>query len=183
MGRCAAPAASRGHLHGARSARPRAPADDEYLWLRRRRGHPAAAAGYRLERRYAQGHAAEDWGCLHAAPIAGRGQGAGTLSSQGPAAEHADQARVRAHEDAVWPAERIVRGSPYPCQTRKGGRAGCPYLGSHVLRQSNAARQLDLGTRPRVLSDLLGHRDPESISAYVRIASESLRDVSLPVPT
>jgi len=58
-----------------------------------------------------------------------------------------------------------------------------PYLGSHVLRHSNAARQVDLGIRPRVLSDLLGHRDPESISAYVRIAAETLRDVSLPVPT
>jgi site-specific recombinase XerD len=58
-----------------------------------------------------------------------------------------------------------------------------PYLGSHVLRFSNAARQVDLGIRPRVLSDLLGHRDSESISAYVRIATETLRDVSLPVPT
>ncbi|MDM0117508.1 tyrosine-type recombinase/integrase [Variovorax sp. J22R133] len=57
------------------------------------------------------------------------------------------------------------------------------YLGSHVLRYSNAARQLDVGTRPRVLSDLLGHRDSESISAYVRIATESLREVSLPVPS
>jgi integrase len=57
-----------------------------------------------------------------------------------------------------------------------------PYLGSHVLRHSNASRHIDLGTRPRVLSDLLGHRDPESISAYVRIATRSLRDVSLPVP-
>lgn len=58
-----------------------------------------------------------------------------------------------------------------------------PYLGSHVLRHSNAARQLDVGTPPRVLSDLLGHRDSESVSAYVRIATESLREVSLPVPT
>ena len=40
-----------------------------------------------------------------------------------------------------------------------------------------------MGTRPRVLSDLLGHRDPESLSAYVRIATETLREVSLPVPT
>jgi site-specific recombinase XerD len=56
------------------------------------------------------------------------------------------------------------------------------YLGSHVLRHSNAARQIDLGTRPQVLSDLLGHRDPESISAYVRIATDSLREISLPVP-
>ena len=46
-----------------------------------------------------------------------------------------------------------------------------PFLGSHVLRHSNAARQIDLGTRPQVLSDLLGHRNPESISAYVRIAT------------
>lgn len=57
------------------------------------------------------------------------------------------------------------------------------YLGSHVLRHSNAARQIDVGIRPRVLSDLLGHRDPESVSAYVRIATESMREVSLPVPT
>ena len=58
-----------------------------------------------------------------------------------------------------------------------------PFLGSHVLRHSNAARQLDTGTRPRMLSDLLGHRDPTSVSAYVRIATESLREISLPVPT
>lgn len=57
-----------------------------------------------------------------------------------------------------------------------------PFLGSHVLRHTNAARQLDSGTPPRVLSGLLGHRDPTSVSAYVRIATQSLRDVSLPVP-
>ncbi|MGH8857117.1 MAG: site-specific integrase [Polaromonas sp.] len=57
-----------------------------------------------------------------------------------------------------------------------------PYLGSHVLRHSNAARQIDAGTRTRVLSSLLGHRDAESVSAYVRIATQSLREVSLPVP-
>lgn len=64
----------------------------------------------------------------------------------------------------------------------KAAGLNAPYLGSHVLRYSNAARQVDLGIRPQVLSDLLGHRDPESISAYVRIATETLRDVSLPVP-
>nr|WP_218192237.1 site-specific integrase [Pseudomonas sp. A46] len=57
------------------------------------------------------------------------------------------------------------------------------FLGSHVLRHSNSARQIDMGARPRVLSDLLEHRDPESLSAYVRIATESLREISLPVPT
>ena len=57
-----------------------------------------------------------------------------------------------------------------------------PYLGSHVLRHSNAARQIDVGTQARVLSDILGHRDSESVSAYVRIATQTLREVSLPVP-
>jgi integrase/recombinase XerD len=56
------------------------------------------------------------------------------------------------------------------------------YLGSHVLRHSNAARQIDVGTQARVLTELLGHRDSQSLSAYVRIATQSLRDVSLPVP-
>jgi integrase len=56
------------------------------------------------------------------------------------------------------------------------------FLGSHVLRHSHAARQIDLGTPPRVVSELLGHRDPESLSAYVRIATETLREVALPVP-
>jgi site-specific recombinase XerD len=65
----------------------------------------------------------------------------------------------------------------------KAAGLDAPYLGSHVLRHSYAARQIDLGIRPQVLSDLLGHRDPRSISAYVRIATETLRDVSLPVPT
>ena len=65
----------------------------------------------------------------------------------------------------------------------KAASLNAPYLGSHVLRFSNAARQVDLGIQPRVLSELFGHRDSESISAYVRIATETLRDISLPVPT
>jgi site-specific recombinase XerD len=56
------------------------------------------------------------------------------------------------------------------------------YLGAHVLRHSNAARQIDVGTRPRMLSELLGHHDPESTSAYIRIATQTLREISLPVP-
>ena len=56
------------------------------------------------------------------------------------------------------------------------------YLGSHVLRHSNAARQVDVGTQARTLSELLGHRDSQSLSAYVRIATQTLREVSLPVP-
>ena len=57
-----------------------------------------------------------------------------------------------------------------------------PSLGSHVLRHSHAGRQIDLGTRPQVLSELLGHTDPESVSAYVGIATDSLREIALAVP-
>ncbi|MFK0692100.1 site-specific integrase [Mesorhizobium sp. IMUNJ 23033] len=64
---------------------------------------------------------------------------------------------------------------------RAAGISGT-FLGSHVLPHSHAARQIDLGTPPRVVSELLGHRDPESLSAYVRIATETLREVALPVP-
>lgn len=54
------------------------------------------------------------------------------------------------------------------------------YLGRHVLWHPNAARQFDVCTKARVLSDLLGNRDP--VSAYVRIVTQSLCEVSLRLP-
>ena len=56
------------------------------------------------------------------------------------------------------------------------------YLGSHVLRHTHACRQIELEASPKVVSDILGHRSPESLSAYVRIATEHLRQLPLPVP-
>ena len=64
----------------------------------------------------------------------------------------------------------------------KAAGVSAPYLGSHVLRHTHACRQMEQGVRPKVLGDILGHRDPASISAYVRISSERLRQVALPVP-
>lgn len=57
-----------------------------------------------------------------------------------------------------------------------------PSLCSHVLRHSHATRHVEIGTHPRVVGDILGHRDPQSMSSYVRIAFSRLRAVSLPVP-
>lgn len=57
-----------------------------------------------------------------------------------------------------------------------------PYLGSHVLRHTHAARQMELGTSPKVIGDILGHRDPGSTSTYLRVATERLRQMALPVP-
>ena len=64
---------------------------------------------------------------------------------------------------------------------RKAG-VSAPFLGTHVLRHTHACRQIELGTRPKVLSDILGHRDPQSTSAYIRVATDRLRDMALPVP-
>lgn len=57
-----------------------------------------------------------------------------------------------------------------------------PFLGTHVLRHTHACRQLELGTAPKLIGDILGHRDPESTSAYLRVPSDRLRELSLPVP-
>lgn len=56
-------------------------------------------------------------------------------------------------------------------------------LGSHLFRHCHASRQVDWGTNYKVLSDILGHRKPESTSAYIRVAMKRLRTVALPVPT
>jgi site-specific recombinase XerD len=57
------------------------------------------------------------------------------------------------------------------------------YLGTHVLRHTHACRQMELGTQPKIIGDILGHRDPESISAYLWVSIERLRDIALPIPT
>ncbi|WP_339783644.1 site-specific integrase [uncultured Marinobacter sp.] len=56
------------------------------------------------------------------------------------------------------------------------------YLGSHVLRHTHACRQMELETSSKVISDILGHRSPESLSAYLRIDTQHLRQLPLPVP-
>jgi site-specific recombinase XerD len=64
------------------------------------------------------------------------------------------------------------------------GRAGvtAAFLGTHVLRHTHACRQLELGAAPKIIGDILGHRDPDSTSAYLRVATDRLRAMALPVP-
>lgn len=66
-------------------------------------------------------------------------------------------------------------------QARRAGIAA-PYVGGHVLRHSHARRQVDQQAPPKVISDILGHRNPESTSVYVRVALKRLRGIALPVP-
>lgn len=54
---------------------------------------------------------------------------------------------------------------------------------SHVFRHSHACQQIDAMTAPpKVLSDILGHSNPESLSTYVRVARSRLRRLCLPLP-
>jgi len=57
-----------------------------------------------------------------------------------------------------------------------------PYCGPHCLRHSYAVHLLLQGTSFKTIGDLLGHRNTESTSAYLRLAVEDLRSVALPVP-
>jgi integrase len=63
-------------------------------------------------------------------------------------------------------------------------RAGvhADFLGTHVFRHTHATRQIEAGTSAKIVGDILGHRRPESTSAYVRSALAGLRSVGLPVP-
>lgn len=63
---------------------------------------------------------------------------------------------------------------------RAGVRAD--FLGTHVFRHTHATRQIESGATAKVVGDILGHRRPESTSAYVRSAIVGLRAISLPVP-
>ena len=62
------------------------------------------------------------------------------------------------------------------------GGVSAPFLGAHVLRHSHATRQINEGAPAKVIADILGHRRPESTSAYVRVALDRLREVALEVP-
>jgi integrase/recombinase XerD len=57
-----------------------------------------------------------------------------------------------------------------------------PSVGSHLLRHTYVSRQVDAGVSPRVISDIVGHTHGTAISPYLRIATERLRSVSLPLP-
>lgn len=57
-----------------------------------------------------------------------------------------------------------------------------PFSGAHCLRHSYAVHLLRSGTCVKMIGDLLGHRDMESTTVYLRLATEDLREVALPMP-
>ena len=71
--------------------------------------------------------------------------------------------------------------SAFKAWSRRSGLA-IPFNGAHCLRHSYAVHLLREGTPLKVIGDLLGHRSAESTAVYVRLSTEDLRDVGLPVP-
>ena len=57
-----------------------------------------------------------------------------------------------------------------------------PSMGCHVLRHSLAVHLLRRGVSLPTIGATLGHRDLESTTVYLRLATEDLREVGLPVP-
>jgi site-specific recombinase XerD len=64
---------------------------------------------------------------------------------------------------------------------RKSGLT-IPFHGPHCLRHSVAVHLLRSGIPLKTIGDILGHRSAESTSTYLRLATEDLREVPLPVP-
>jgi integrase/recombinase XerD len=58
-----------------------------------------------------------------------------------------------------------------------------PFGGAHCVRHAYAAHLLRTGHTLKTIGDLLGHRDSDSTYGYLRLATEELRDVALPMPT
>ena len=74
---------------------------------------------------------------------------------------------------AVWGAFRL--------RIRLSG-LDIPNKGPHSLRHSYATHLLRQGASVKAIGDLLGHRNAESTCIYLRLATEQLRTVALPVP-
>lgn len=58
-----------------------------------------------------------------------------------------------------------------------------PFKGPHCLRHSFAVHLLRQGVSVKAIGDVLGHRNAESTTAYLRLATEDLRDVPLSLPS
>jgi integrase/recombinase XerD len=67
------------------------------------------------------------------------------------------------------------------CAQRSG--LAIPFSGAHCLRHAYAVHLLRTGHALKTIGDLLGHRDSDSTYVYLRLATEELREVALPLPT
>jgi len=86
--------------------------------------------------------------------------------------------RVRAPQGTLKPTAVI---EAFQAWSRRS-RLEIPYKGVHCIRHSYAVHLLRRGVPLKTIGDLLGHRSPESTTVYLRLATEDLRTVALPLP-
>ena len=86
--------------------------------------------------------------------------------------------RVRAPFRAL---KRTAVGRAFHSMVRKSGLSISCH-GPHCLRHSLAVHLLKNGIPLKTIGDILGHSSATSTTAYLRLATEDLREVSLPVP-
>jgi integrase/recombinase XerD len=82
------------------------------------------------------------------------------------------------------PLRPVYRTSVAAIFQRRVKDAGLPLAeySPYCLRHGFAMRLLGRGVGMKAIGDLLGHRNLDSTSAYLRINTEAMRDVALPVP-
>lgn len=68
---------------------------------------------------------------------------------------------------------------------KRAEQSGLPIDGysAYSLRHAFAMRLLTRGVGVKAIGDLLGHRSLASTCLYLRLDTDMLRDVALPVPT
>jgi integrase len=86
---------------------------------------------------------------------------------------------LRAHAPPASPSAHHIR-TRFRGYLRKAGISAA--VSTHALRHSHATRQIESAAPPHVVSEILGHADPSSISIYARVALDRLREVCLPLP-
>ena len=82
----------------------------------------------------------------------------------------------------IRPLGRTAVSMVFERWAKRSGLA-IPFYGAHCLRHAYAVHLLHTGASLKTIGDLLGHRDSDSPYVYLRLATEELRDVALPVPT
>ncbi|HET6309694.1 MAG TPA: site-specific integrase [Candidatus Nitrosotalea sp.] len=82
------------------------------------------------------------------------------------------------------PIQPLARSAVTAAFERHAKRSGLkiPFAGAHCLRHSYAVHLLRKGVSLKLIGDLLGHRSAGSTCVYLRLATEDLRQVPLPVP-
>jgi len=82
------------------------------------------------------------------------------------------------------PAGAMTRRSIAEAFRRRVKESGIPWDGTapYGLRHSFALRLLDHDVGIKAIGDLLGHRNIDTTGGYLRLHTEALRDVALPLP-